>query len=408
MAKRGSRLKIQHWAVFILAVGLMACAKDEGSSDSSSLLDPDDEEEVVLPPPSDSLMYVEAKRTTSLNFITHVRSDWSKRCTIDLSASLAERDIECTVEGAELDIFMNPINLLYNIPKHERCTHLEVQPYWFWSHEPGQGATAFKIRTLESGAVQLTDNGGGKVRMVGSTPSCIYDYSSGNGPNCCVGSYTVENTIVDPGGDVVQNETGSWGGTIGACAIGPGPDISGRAGAQALPRYTIYPLKVTSDSSGTAGQSSVMSYPLDAQIGKTTSIQDLITQAVTRSTGSIDVDSPFSKDYGSNVYSANYVENIGARPGALKAAPEVGASYGLAAIPKPYYEFRCVDDAKEVYARIRLQVREWNMMSEFEKGELGNPDISGAETEFGEFDLNDFGDWKDFKDDSREFPGEFL
>lgn len=414
MMNPGSRLNGRHWAICFLALALIACGKDDKSSSSSASTDPDPEEEVILPPPSDTLMYVEAKRTTALNFITHVRSDWSKRCTIDLSASLAERDIECTVEGAELDVFMNPINLLYNVPKHERCTHLEVQPYWFWSSEPGIGATNFKIRTSEAGQVQLTDNSGGLVRMVQGQPTCIFDNSSSGGANCCVGNYTVENTIIDPsapGGQIIQNESGSWGGLLGACAAGPAVDISGTAGPQTLPRYTIIPLKgsLIEEPAEGGSKANSMVYPLDAKVeASATPIVDLITQAVARATGSIVVPSPFSKDYGSNIFSSNYVDNIGARPGALMAAPTVGTSYGNSAVPKPYYEFRCVNDAKEVYARIRLQVREWNLLSEFERGATGNSDNTGAEDEFGEFEKNDFRDWKDFKDGSREFPGEFL
>lgn len=403
---------IARWSRFMLAAllsaTLLACAKDdEGSSDSAST-DDDDEEEVVLPPPSDSLMYVEAKRSNTLEFITHLSSDWNKRCTIDLSASLAERDINCVVEAKELDLYMNDLKMLYNVPQHERCTYLEIRPYWFWDREPGTGATAFAIRTLTTGDIVLTNDGGGLVRIVDGSPSCVYDHSSNKGSNCCTGEYTMTNVVdLEGGGTETQVSQGDWGGTAGACAVGPALQISGVAGDQAMPRYTIVPLKPltgtpedeTGDgSTGTEGSPKIL-WPVP-QAGPVT-ISSIITKAVARATGEIVISSPFSQDHGSNLYVANFVENPASLPAALSKA-----MFGRQ--PQLYYDFRCVNDAKEVYARIRLQVREWNLVSEFEKQGAGDPNTTGSEDEFTDQPRNDFSDWKDFQDATISYPGTAL
>lgn len=396
---------LAHWSRILLAallsVTLLACGKDDEGSSSSSSTD-DDEEEVVLPPPSDTLMYVEAQRTSSLEFITHLTSDWNKRCTIDLSASLAERDITCVVEAKELDLYMNNIKMLYNVPQHERCTYLEIRPYWFWDREPGVGATSFAIRTLTSGNIVLTDNGGGLVRLVQGSPACVYDHSSSKGSNCCTGAYTMTNVVdIEGGGSETQVAEGDWGGTAGSCAKGPAVQISGTAGDQQLPRYTIVPLKPLTEAPTEEVGSGAAKIVWPGQNEGPLSISSIIAKAVARATGEIDVASPFSQDFGSNVAVANFVENVASLPGALSKS-----MFGRA--PQLYYDFRCVNDAKEVYARIRLMVREWNLVSEFEKQSAGDPNSTGAEDEFTDQLKNDFSDWKDFQDATIAYPGSSL
>ena len=85
---------------------------------------------------------------------------------------------------------------------------------------------------------------------------------------------------------------------------------------------------------------------------------------------------------------ARVVSDVGALRGVL------GQRRGLAApLARPYYEAWCLDDAEEIAAHIRLQVREWNEEAEFHA--LGNPNTTGTESRWssGPIDIDDLNDW---------------
>jgi hypothetical protein len=74
-------------------------------------------------------------------------------------------------------------------------------------------------------------------------------------------------------------------------------------------------------------------------------------------------------------------------------------------ILEAYYDLGCVDQAEDYIARIRVQVRSWNMYSEWQKGGSGNPELGRGTPEpppYQQFPLDDFWDWFYF---GNNFPG---
>ena len=106
------------------------------------------------------------------------------------------------------------------------------------------------------------------------------------------------------------------------------------------------------------------------------------------------VPSPISKNLASNVYASNFY-NPADHGGTIPVSMRVPGA-GLRGT-SPFYEIQCLDREMEFIARIRVQVREWNSLTEFALGAgVGNPDAGGNEAGFGNPLINDFFDWKDF------------
>ena len=204
------------------------------------------------------------------------------------------------------------------------------------------GIAAKTHLVLIGDADQLPPVGPGK-------PFCEFDHSRNNdkAPNCCTGSYTLEIKSASTG--KTSRSTQSWGGKLGECYYGGGyeqKDVGFNSEGLPMPRYTYV--------NGSARRESIE------------------YQGV-------------SERYPSNIALANYFEpgdHGGDRPAGL-AAP----------LARPYYEAWCLDDAEEIAAHIRLQVREWNEEAEFHA--LGNPNTTGTESRWssGPIDIDDLNDW---------------
>lgn len=314
-------------------------------------------------PPAKNYFYIHGSSTSGIEVNTHKKGNWSEKCQVDLDdATAANRDIECTVEVKELDLYHQGLKLGYNFPASNKCVYAYFLPYFFYQYKVGNGPTTV-FKTLNTdGSVLVSSSGGdsgGTVSNVGGEAVCGFNYGglspdSGR-PNCCMGKYTLQVTDLNkPAGEQVTTTTGNeWGGNIGSCLGGAGKDH--------LPNKTYnFPRTAVLRLGGTSGE------------------------------GTYEIASPISLELGTNLHVANYLENPSSPPTALTAP----TSFSFLP-PNPYYTWTCLDEAEEIYARIRVSVREWNTVSEYLKKDAGNSNATGTEDYWGD-DNNDRSDWEDF------------
>jgi hypothetical protein len=191
----------------------------------------------------------------------------------------------------------------------------------------------------------------------------------------------------------VVTETREWGGDLASCLGGPAVDLQPKSSDQ-------WPLPITYRLIASAASVLESAFAIH-DVSPESAIQMGVT-ATASPTPAPDVDdgNAYKKDmtiksptkwlFGSNAYTANYYEDTAALPKPV-SYPGQDAFSG-----NPYYDYKCIDDASEVYAHIRVMVRDWNTKSEFIKTSNGaDANVSGGEPYF-DNDYNDFADWKDF------------
>jgi hypothetical protein len=290
-------------------------------------------------------------------YFIHAESGFTDECVVDPDTTVhAERDLTCIVEVNELEGRFHGIPMRVNMPK-DMCSYMVYDPYYYFGQDYGNGPTAIEVRFDSSGTYvggTVTGSNGGATAS--GVPYCDFTYNSDT--NCCRGTYdltTITNyASVDPEKPqttTVQSDL-EWGGKPGNCVSGIGSTFE-RAESTGMPLPVIYESSNGVNSSFETGSS-------------------LLT--------------------GSSVWYANYYTGVTA-PAAFKMLDTYTGN--------PYYEFSCLDDAKELTARIRVRIREWNEVAEFENGSSGDPDTTGLEPNWST-PVNDFLDWDDW---GSSFPG---
>ena len=275
-------------------------------------------------------------------------------CAIAKGASGADSDIECMLDINELDLWVLGLSLEISGPDG-MCDFVDLQHYLYENFEVGQGPAEVSYSVDAQG--NIID----EVNSVNGVPSCTYDYSQRNAslPNCCTGGYTKTVTILQSGKTNVSS--GSWGGEehLGDCFDGAGfrfKDVS--LSKDGFPKGIIYYL-----------DHAAFSKPLD--YGGLSNLYHKDNRPLANYYDSTDHDGP---------------------PTALRGPGATSA-----------YTLRCLDDAEEVIARIRLWVREWNEEAQFNAGAKGNPDTLGTEPLWGT-PINDLTDWGDFAGNPDDYP----
>ena len=307
-----------------------------------------------------SFYVVGYKGTTFTPYATHklvgginVDSDWTQSCSVpasDLNTSAA--DIVCLIEAHELDLYARGVTLKMSVPPG-LCDYALETPYYYFKLLPGVGSP-------------------GPFAYSSTDPVCAFDYSVTGGPNCCEGSWTMSAGTVD---QAARN--GQYSGSFTNCLSGP-------------------------------NLSEFDKDPLNRPVSKLYSESD-DGLAISRF-----VEAPVSKILSSNIRAANYFRpsdhtNISnylpaadlfggtTAPIAFNTFTNAGGSKIKA---HPFHTYICYNTDSEVKARIRVMVREWNLLSELHQG--GDPDTGGTS---GSDPLNDLFDWKDFATPNTLFPG---
>lgn len=365
------RLQIYILAIFLI---LQACSKaaQEAASSAASTAPAVGNQEL---PPEKNKFYVHATSAKGIDVITRLDSDWSKSCEVDLDATNAsERDILCTVEIKELDLFHQGIKFQYNAPKSNKCVYLATRPYFFYHYEPKDGPTSVTKDIAADGTITIT---GTNVTQQGAGPVCNFNYGAfiDGAPNCCLGKAVLTTNDNTKSPVETTSTTIDWGGDPSNCIAG------------AAREFDLYP---------TTKMPAVM----------VTRLGGLAAEA--NFTGEMAVTAPIQTFFKSNVHIANYY--TGTQPIGFDNPASCTKCNASAAIytPNRYYTWWCYDEAQEVYARIRLQVREWNLASEFAKKQSGDWNLGRSTSEgvpWNTFPNNDFADWADFTRTSYIGPG---
>jgi hypothetical protein len=261
-------------------------------------------------------------------------------CAVTLGDQL-HKDIRCMFDMNELDL--NVLGFKFDIiAPVGGCDFVLYSPYIYDSWEIGTGPTEVSY-TLEADG-SFSD----EINSENGEPVCKFDHSREyvDGPNCCTGPYTLTVKSAETGKSTPVHAV--WGGPSADCYDGA---AFLRDGAQ-FDRF---------------------GFPLDPiyYIDREHHVIPIVEQGIS------------DKYPDTNVPLANYWNPQDGEPPAGLSSDRARRDYTLI----------CYDDAAEMLARIRFQMREWNEEVEFDT--RGNPDTVGQEIEFDQGPINDILDWKD-------------
>jgi hypothetical protein len=209
-------------------------------------------------------------------------------------------------------------------------------------------------------------------------PYCPFDHTGINGPNCCLGSYTLD--VGGSGGS--GPSTAAWGGALSSCIDGPAVRIkpSNPTNALGLPVASILYVggtglnavddvsaqTVFTDTTKTRTSSNFFyANYFDIDSSKNYGDYDSSVNPTGISTGDYPpAIAPASNNYlnGTNtitIPNSGGLTSTGTAPGASWLSTDFNAN--LAA--NPFWEYTCLDRFHEVRARIRVMVRAWDSTS---------------------------------------------
>lgn len=344
------------WSLVIFALFaslVVGCKSDEDDDSSTS--------GSVVPGVIDAVggFNVKVKPPDGTNYFIHKSGDFDAACVVASNETVyANKDINCIVEVEELEGAFHGISMVMNAPPN-MCKYVLYYPYIYFGRDYGSGPTAVTAVFDADGdfvSAGSSITGPGYFNADG-TAICNYDYTPTQGPDCCIGSYTLTKTT--PTATTIESK--EWTGKPGNCAVTPAEEVK-RDDLDNFPIPIYY-------------------FSLDG----------FNKEFATKKRSFIDYDD-------SSLYYANYY--TGTAPAAFKLTTSpVNEPTG-----HPYYQWLCLDDAEEIIARIRVQIREWNDIDEFLLEGAGNPDTTGTETDWGT-NINDFKDWLDIFTSGDGFPG---
>lgn len=345
--------------------------------------------------------YIKNDTTKYTHYMTKA-STFNTSCMIPTSTTTSQ-DVICRLDAMELDLNFYGLNLNFNVPP-TMCAYLKVIPYYYYNWETGIGPSAVSLDIESNNGVTkvtacnvTTDNGANTdcanqpeltINMSSGELSCVYNHTAADGPNCCMGTYTLTKNITtkstgSPDVNTVDTSTQSWGGNYTECFGGQGKAAWTKYTKSGFPASLVYNTK---------------------DIGT----NDTMT-----------IDGPMSGFRNDNFQIANYYTSAWHTHGAFKTGSVATSNYPYPIDPiddrdgtsmystNDAYRIECLDEAHEVKHRIRLYVQEWNTYAQFltlftSSGASGNPNVVGAEgvdcdysTLFGSIPCNDHRDFDD-------------
>lgn len=278
----------------------------------------------------DYFSFTEASGAKS--FLTHKVGDnrSNRRCRINstdiLNGNSAALDIGCNLEAEELELFYTKLKMTASVGGGV-CEYIGFRPYSFWQYSPIKTSKSIAYASSCSGGIAP---GGAVTAQPTALDDCDGNYLNEGGPNCDTGSITLSTYTASTGVtcDTLTTSTIACGGVKTACISGPVTTIV--TPAELISGYRAQTVAASSGATKTWELKSSVEY-LDS----------------------------------TNLRNANGVVNNACsdtRADASLWASQAGAvaTESPFAEESPYYEFTCLDAAKDIKARIRLSVREWN------------------------------------------------
>jgi len=284
------------------------------------------------------------------------------------SVNAATLDVRCIIDMEEQDLFTNNLKLLSSAGSGA-CEYIQVIPFSFWQYAPAQTATT-DYNYYTGNCVS-----GGHSNNVARV--CLGDYTSVGGPNCDETSFNlITHTRVDAGGGICNDTTSttvvSCGGKKLNCLRGPVRDILSDGQILAGSSSLVY-----SSASGTTITTEFKSPSSNSYLTNLSVANNTVTNSCTMSNADVEswstfqatlssTDNPFAK--GSN----------------------------------PYYTVNCLDSSRNVKARIRIAVREWNSSFKIKDNidydvplSTGTVNLMNASGSYLGQDTNAYSDWDD-------------
>lgn len=323
----------------------------------------------------------------------------ARQCRInatDIIEGTGDLDVRCFMDIEEEELHFTKLDFKTSTGAGV-CEFVQVEPYSFNQYAPYKTTTSTHI--VVKPACKATDgvvNALGGTSVVTTMPTsasiCAGDYSDGvnSGPNCDSGKYRL--TVIS-GADANSN---------GTCddALVPGPGNE-------------YSIATTVEVTCGGKASNCVAGPVtdiltDSQIAL--GMRSVIYQTSAGQSFNNTFSSPIQKVEYSNIRASNStiantcnLTNDDADNWESFAAAKTAIQSPFGS-ENPFYTFNCLDGAKDIKARIRLVVREWNKT--FDVNSLLDVDIPGGGTGtaimnnttvvFGKSN-NDSGDWDNFR-----------
>lgn len=339
--------------------------------------------ELALPPPSvlpgtsngimDDSTYFYVGLDTTDGGIAHVHSTagFATPCAIN-KASVANEDITCIMEIPEGDLYGKNTKMLFNIPPGDMCRFTVRAPYWFYNHEVGQAPSSINVSVdntvnasgdITASTYSCTFDGGAADPGCDNNPelvptlapfeqsfSCNYDKTAEDGPNCCFGKFTRITTISTNGANPQTSTVkGLWGGSYNTCIGGPGKTNWSLKSKEGIPAWMLEFTQTTGNKGTqeiTAGANLADGAGISASTASIHAANYYGDAANHTHTGFV-----ISTDITTAPYFINPIDD---RSG-TRIAPTQNS-----------YEFRCLDAAFEIKHRIRVFIREWDTLPDYQ------------------------------------------
>jgi len=272
--------------------------------------------------------------------------------------------IDCILDAEESSLAIHPFSLHYHLPS-SMCAYVSVEPFYFVNRKTK--LTTRLTKYIDSaGTVGIDNDQNGTVDT--QDFGC---YTTEDEAVCCVGEYS-ETTFT---WDAIEGKYGSPSTkpvkrTLDRCLGGPG-SVSQPKTAMGVPRRSFRFVE-----------------------GK--GISDEYKFA------------PLAEHGVGPGWIANYFDPTQHNNNPPQAfADDIDPGAGEEKLGNPYYTFACHDAALETLASIRVQIREWNTVADYEarRDDPTKHDETGSEADpWSDQDKNDWPDWLDHETSLTKFP----
>jgi hypothetical protein len=316
-------------------------------------------------------MYVKVFENESIPFVLSSQDGFDNQCEIKVKDGAS--DIMCRVDVPELTAVGQPIHLWINIPP-ESCEYTSFRVPYFWNSEPTIGPSIVQITVLDdkdtpaNSADTCSFDGGAPFACADTEDMKWIDKDKAftcRFEDCCFGEYDLYKTTQTMDAavlteDLLEEKDKAWPGKTERCLAGAAVT---NWGWQRESIYGVYP-------------SSYLKYTEDTGFN---TVYDVLPPFVTN--GRVSNISAWTANYfdpTAHSHDGFYVTRESSLPYAVDPIDDRRGTNLSVLRTNPYYELLCLDSAREVRHRIRLSIREWNELKEFElfkesKGTQGDP-----------------------------------
>jgi hypothetical protein len=310
--------------------------------------------------------YVRARQSSDYTYYTHRATqsgttpatyagsfDWTRECVAELGD-----DITCFVEGAEFDLWHFGYTLQYNVPSN-MCTYVGVRMPFYYKYPAGRGAPLVEY-TQDEVTAAITD----EINSEAGVPYCPFDHTRIDGPNCCIGKYILTVNKTNGTSPPSPPTVVDWGGELSACLGGPAIKLQ-TAGGDGFPATSFFFVAGTginqADEIKTEGARSASLFQIANYFDIATTRNYGFEHSVINPLGIRPVDLPPAFSPAANQFLAAAGTPI---PIPLSSPAIDATNHEAAGTTFPFFEYACLNQYKEIRARIRVMVRPWDSIDQ--------------------------------------------